>query len=142
MSISGDANLTLLGPYRAGDARVEIIHCRNTVYVPAPYVGLLLGADLTPIEAWNRLQGAIVNAATEDTCRLLIDWLCSAIVRAGPDTYSALVVPKPSATLPDTLLLQHRHCLLLSHLPGLDPIINRAAVTSIDETVGEVAVEL
>ena len=51
MSLSCDVNLTLLGPYRAGDAGVEIIRCRKTVYVPAPYVGLLLGADLTPVEA-------------------------------------------------------------------------------------------
>ena len=38
-SLSGDANLALLGPYEAGDAGVEIIRCRKTVYVPAPYVG-------------------------------------------------------------------------------------------------------
>ena len=35
-SLAGDANITLLGPYGAGDAGVEIICCRNTVYVPAP----------------------------------------------------------------------------------------------------------
>ena len=44
--------------------------------------------------------------------------------------------------MPDALLLEHRHGLLLAHLPGLDPIINRAAGTRIAETVGEVAVEL
>ena len=38
-SLSGDANLMLLGPYEAGDVGVEIIRCRKTVYVPAPYVG-------------------------------------------------------------------------------------------------------
>ena len=54
-SLSGDANTTLLGPYRAGDAGVEIIRCRKTVYVPAPYIGLSLGANLTPIEAWHCL---------------------------------------------------------------------------------------
>ena len=43
-SLSGDAKLTLLGPYGLGDAGVEIILCRNTVYVAAPYVGLFLGA--------------------------------------------------------------------------------------------------
>ena len=67
-SLVGDANITLLGPYGAGDAGVEIIRCRKTVYVPAPYVGLLLGAYLTPMEAWNRLGGAIVYAATDDAC--------------------------------------------------------------------------
>ena len=94
------------------------------------------------MESWNRLWRSIVDAAAEDACRPLIDWLRAAIVRSGPDTYSALVVPKPSTPLPDGLLLQHRHYLLISHLPGLDPNINRAAGTSITETVSEVAVEL
>ena len=52
------------------------------------------------------------------------------------------MVPAPSAPLPETLLLQHRHWLLLIHLPGLEPIINRASGTRIAKTVGEVTVEL
>ena len=112
------------------------------MYVPTPYAGLLLGANLTPVEAWNLLWGAIVDTTAEDASWPLIDWLRAAIVRAGPDTYSALVVPEPSAPLPNALLLQHRHRLLLSHLPGLDPSINQAAGTCIAKTVGEVAVEL
>ena len=52
------------------------------------------------------------------------------------------MVPEPLAPLPNALLLEHRHRLLLSHLPGLDPSINRAAGTRIAETVGEVAVEV
>ena len=88
MYLAGYANLTLLGPYGAGDAGVEIIRCRKAVYIPTSYVGLLLGANLTPIEAWtwNRLRGAIVNAAAEDACRPLIDWLRAAIVQSGPNT--------------------------------------------------------
>ena len=64
------------------------------------------------------------------------------IVRYGPNTHSALVVPEPSAPLPDTLLLQHRHRLLLIHLPSFDLSINHASGTRIAKTVGEVAVEL
>ena len=112
------------------------------MYVPAPYVGLLLGANLTPVEAWNRLWEAIFDAATEDTCGPLINWLRAAIVRASPDSYSVLVVPEPSAPLPDRLLLQYRHRLLLSHLPELDPSINQAAGTRTAKTFREVAVEL
>ena len=51
-------------------------------------------------------------------------------------------MPNPSAPLPDALLLQHRHWLLLVHLPGLDPSINCAAGTCFADTVGELAVEL
>ena len=52
------------------------------------------------------------------------------------------MVPKPLAPLPDALLLQHRHWILLSHLPGLDPSINLTAGTRISKMVGEVAVEM
>ena len=128
-----------LGTSTAG---FEIIRYRKSVYVPSPYVDLLLGSDLTPIEAWQRVRGAIVNAAAEDACQPIVDWLRSALVRSGPNALSALRVPKPSLPLLDTLLLQNCHRLLLIHLTRLDPIINHAAVTWIAETVGEVAVEL
>ena len=141
-SLSSDANVTLLGPYRAGDTGDEIIRCRKTVYVPAPYVGLLLSANLSPVEACNRLHGEIVDAAAEAACHTLINWLHATLVQSGPNTHSTLVVPEPLATIPGALLLQHRHWLLLSHLPGLDPSINRAAGTCIAETVREVAVDL
>ena len=88
------------------------------------------------------MRGEIVDAAAEDACRPIVDWLRAALTRSGPHALSTLVVPDPSAPLPGTLLLEHRHRLLLAHLPGLDPIINRAAGTRIAETVGEVAVEL
>ena len=78
--LSGDVKIMLLGPYGAGDVGVEIIRCRKTLYVPAPYVGLLLCANITPVEAWNRLRGAIFDAMDKATCRPLIDWLCAAIV--------------------------------------------------------------
>ena len=118
------------------------MRCRKTVYVPTPYVGLLLSGDLTPVEAWQRLQGAIVNAAAEDACRPIVNWLRAALTRSGPDAPSTLLLPDPLAPLPDALLLEHRHRLLLGHLPGLDPSINPAAGTRIAETVGEVAVKL
>ena len=35
-SLSGNTNITFLGPFGAGDAGVEIIRCCKTVYVPAP----------------------------------------------------------------------------------------------------------
>ena len=50
-SLARDPNVTLLGPCGAGDAGAEIIHCQKTVYVPAPYVGLFLSADLSPVES-------------------------------------------------------------------------------------------
>ena len=48
-SLARDPNVTLLGPYGMGDAGAKIICCRKTMYVPAPYVGLLLSTDLYPV---------------------------------------------------------------------------------------------
>ena len=128
-SLDGYPNVTLLVPYGAGEVGDKIIRCCKTVYFPAPYVGLLLSEDISPVEAWNRLRGAIVDAAAEAACQPIINWLRAAIIRSGPNTHSTIVVPDPSAPLPDALLLQHRHRLILSHLPSLYPSINRAAVT-------------
>ena len=72
ISFAGDLNVTLLGPYDAGDAGVKIMCCRKTVYVPAPYAGLLLSVDLYPVEYWNRLCGAIVDTAAEAPIGLLL----------------------------------------------------------------------
>ena len=94
------------------------------------------------IEDWHRVRGSIANTSAQDACRPIIDWLRASLVRSGQNALSMLRVPEPLAPLPDTLLFQHRHRLLLSHLPGLYPSINRAAGTRIDETVGEVAVIL
>ena len=69
------------------------------------------------MEAWQRLRGAIVDAAAEDACRPIIDWLRAALARSGPDALSPLMFPEPLVPLPDELLLAHRHRLLLSHLP-------------------------
>ena len=141
-SLDGDPNVTLLGPYGAVDVGAKIIHFCKTVYVPVPYVGLLLSDDLTPVEAWNRLRGDIVDPTSKTDCRPIIDWLRATIVLCGPNTYSALMVPDPLAPLPNSLLLHHRHQLLMSHLHVLKPSINHVTGTCIAETVIEVAVEL
>ena len=99
----GDPNVTLLGPYGAGNAGTEIIHCRKTVYFPTPYVGLLLSADISLVEAWNQLRGAIVDDVAEAACWPIIDWLRAAIVQFIPNTHSALMVPDPYVGPPPTL---------------------------------------
>ena len=101
-----------------------------------------MSGDLTSVEAWNHLQGAIVDAAAESACWPIINWLQAAIIQSGPNTHPELLFPDPLAPLPDKLLLQNRHWLPLSHLPGLDPSINHSAVTCIEKTVAEVVVEL
>ena len=55
---------------------------------------------------------------------------------------SPIHIPRSWSLTPTSVLLQHCHRLLLSHLIGFDPSINRVAGTRITETVWEVAVEL
>ena len=79
-SLAGYPNITLLGPYGAVDAGAQIICCCKTANVPAPYLGLLLGEDITQVEACNSLREAIVDAGAKTSCRPVIDWLRNAIV--------------------------------------------------------------
>ena len=42
-----------LGPFSADDTGVETLHIYKTIYLTAPYIGILLGSDITPVEAWK-----------------------------------------------------------------------------------------
>ena len=101
-AIAGDADLKMIGTYGAGDAGVESLRCRKTVYVPATYVSLLLSGDLTPIEAWQRLRESIVDAVAEDACRPIVDWLRADLTRSGP-------APSPPSWYQIPLLLYPTH---------------------------------
>ena len=92
-SLAGGPNVTLLGPYGAGDVGGEFIRCCKTVYVPTTYVGSLLSDYLTPVETCNRLCGAISDAASKAACWPIINWLRATIVQSGLNTHSAIVVP-------------------------------------------------
>ena len=79
---------------------------------PRAIHGLIVGDIIFPVEAWNCLRGSIANAVAKAAFWPIIDWLRPAIFRSGPNTHSALVIPNPSAPLPNALLLHHRHRLL------------------------------
>ena len=65
----------LLGPFNSTYADAEPLRILNTIYLPAPFVGLFLKRDLTPADAWTRLCGAIVEGGQEVGCSLIIDWI-------------------------------------------------------------------
>ena len=99
----GYPTINLLGPYGAGYTVAEITRCPKTVYVPDPYVGLLLGNNLTLVEVWKRLQ-VVMSMPPPRLCWPIIDWM-NVIDRSGPDKYSAFVFPELLAPLPEALLL-------------------------------------
>ena len=50
-----------LGPFSSTDTNAEPLCVRRTIYLLVNFVGLLLELDLTPMEAWTRLFGTIVD---------------------------------------------------------------------------------
>ena len=51
----------LMGTFSSTDANVEPLHVRKTIYPPAPFIGIFLEQDLTPVESWASLYISIIN---------------------------------------------------------------------------------
>jgi hypothetical protein len=112
-----------LGPFIPNAPNTVLTRTRGLMVVPQPYVPLVLGATLTPREAWARVSTAIFNDNRVVSCAALLDWLrVATTVQPGvngdapvsPVLRAALVAP-----LPDHALAQHRWDLVLMDLPQL-----------------------
>ena len=80
-ALAADPDIYLMGHFVADDTNLDSIHVRKTIYLAAPFVGILRERDLTPAKAWSCLRGSIVNASTMVGFRLTIDWLQVALTR-------------------------------------------------------------
>ena len=117
------APVEYLGPYADGDAGTDVIRVRRSVYVPSKYVHILLETPLTPIMAWERLRGAIVNDGAAADCAPIITWLRAALthgVGRNRRVPTLALDALPEAPVPDSALLNHRRSLLLRDFPHLD----------------------
>ena len=56
-ALSVDPSVELIGPHADGDKGTEEVSVRGAVYVPPPFVPLVMHGDLTPRQAWDRLGG-------------------------------------------------------------------------------------
>ena len=74
-ALASDLKLDLMGPFTMDDADMDAIHFRNTIYLPAPFLGIFLERDLTPFKVLSRLRGSIFNAGATVYCQHIIDWL-------------------------------------------------------------------
>ena len=52
-------NISLIVLYSQSDADVKDMKVHHMVYVPPPFVGLLLEVDLSPMQVWACLHGTI-----------------------------------------------------------------------------------
>ena len=48
-----DPSVEMTGPHTNGAAGTEEVNVRSAVYVPPPYVPLVMHGDLTPRQAWD-----------------------------------------------------------------------------------------
>ena len=80
-ALASDPKLDLLGTFSVDDVNVDAICIRKTIYIPAPFAGIFLERKLTPLDAWSRLHGAIINTRATVYCRPIIDWLQVKITR-------------------------------------------------------------
>ena len=55
MALVTDPSVELLGPFSIYNASVDVMCFHKTIYLPPPYVGVLLEKYITPAKAWRRL---------------------------------------------------------------------------------------
>ena len=142
-ALSYGFEIYLLGPFATNAPDVDTIRIRKTIYLPALFVGIFLERDLAPVDAWSRLNSAIVDAGAMVHCQTIIDLLFVALTRkSGEDQTSPLETPQPTAPLADGKLMRHHHQTLTHHLPRLNPLLQHVQGSLIAMHSREVAVEM
>ena len=98
----------------------------RTVYVPPPFIPILLVRKLIPVKAWQRLWGDLVTANLEAEFWAVLDWLQFALVRSALNFFSHLLMYERTTPLTDSVPLKHRHAVLAWDLPGLNSSLSRS----------------
>ena len=131
----------LLYPMADGDAGATTVRVHRTVYVPPPFVPILLVDELSPVKAWHRLQGTLATANLEVDCWAVTNFLKVALIRPAPNALPPLLMYEPTSTLSDAVILKHCHAMLIRDLPCLDPSMIRATVYLIVTNIGNLVLE-
>ena len=141
-ALTSDVDAPLFGTYAVGDAECKQVKTRYAVYIPPPLVGHLLGRELTERQAWDHVIGAIIDLGIEVECKPLVDYLRVSLTRRVDGGRPVISVAGVISPIADKLLMLHRHTLMVQHLPGLDPSIERATGTHIARKIEEVSLEM
>jgi hypothetical protein len=110
----------LFGPYADNDVTKRTFCTRCMMFLPAPYVPLVINRQLRPHQLYIELGGAIRADNKAVQCSALLGWLVMAMVREGATLPSPVCQPMPNMPFADAALLGHRRRVLYSQLPGLD----------------------
>jgi hypothetical protein len=107
-----------LGPYPDYAPDTEIIRVRVCVWAPPKYVPLILGARLTPREAWTTLAGAIIADGNQVQCSDLLDYLRAALI--AEDGGSNVGWERPPVLHTDEPMRHRFAARINAELPGRD----------------------
>ena len=106
---------------------------------------ILLTGKLSMAETCQSLRGVIVTENLEADFRSFIDWLRVVLVRSSSNSLSPLLTSDPTASLAESILLNHHHSVLIHNLPGLKPSVSWATgsliVTNIRYLVEQIEAE-
>ena len=139
-TLVSDLDSDLLGTFTSTYANVEPLCIRKTICLPAPFIETFLTWDLTPVEAWTRIRGAIIDGGLELECRTIINWIRFALTLRTGDEKLPLAMLHPNMPLEYVYLLWHWHHMITRHLPGMEPALRRAQGLLIATHIGNVAV--
>ena len=95
--LAADPALQQVGPFAAGTADTEVVNTRYCMFIPNPYLTMLLDDCLTPREAWMQLRGAMVADGNVAACQPLIDWLRVALTTRTANAVTPLHRGVPAA---------------------------------------------
>ena len=127
----------LLDLMAESDAGATTARVRRTVYVPPPFVPILLVGELSLVKAWHSLRGMLVTANLEADFWAFIDCIQVALIRSATNSLPPLLMYDPTPPLANAVLLKHCHAMLIHDLPYLDPSMIQATGSLIATNIGD-----
>ena len=97
---------------------------------------------MTARQAWDQVRGAIFDLGIKEECKPLVNWLRVALTRRVGGGRPVISVSDVIAPVANEILMLYRHSLMIWHLPGLNPSIERASGMQIERKIGEISVEM
>ena len=85
---------------------LNLISTRRSMWIPNHFAALLLEENLSPIDVWERLYGALVRDGVVDVCLPLLEFLSYQILGGAPSNAAAFAdLSQPNA---NAALVRHR----------------------------------
>ena len=73
--ITDEPGIDILRTFIDDGEAFNILFIWNNVYMLDPFSGILLGMDLTPIDEWLHLRGALADTGFNEYLQALVEWI-------------------------------------------------------------------